>query len=184
MLVVACGSWIPRGRGLREGRLVRSVGRKVPPKPSNLRIDTIQTPSTELGCPTSASEVGRTPKQFGHIHRRSKKKTLVRAHLRPPPRFKYMHAHGLDATLFMRSPINSDPCPPFAQFYPRHCFAYIKSRDMVIPLNSAIAAGFRFPNLLAQDALWQPSAGWELRDSGCDPQENVHQSQCEPTVST
>ena len=73
VLVVVCGSWIPRGRGLREGRLVRSVGRKVPPKPSNLRIDTIQTPSTELGCLTSASEVGRTPKQFGHIHRRSKK---------------------------------------------------------------------------------------------------------------
>jgi hypothetical protein len=91
-----------------------------------------------------------------------------------------MHAHGFDATLFMRGPTNSDPVRRHHNFciHSRNNFildtaSHIKSRDMATPPNSAIAAGFRFLNLLAQDALWQPGAGWELRDSGCDPQENV-----------
>lgn len=51
MLVVVCGSRIARRQGFSKGRVVRSAGRRVPPKPSNRLISTIRTPGTELGCP-------------------------------------------------------------------------------------------------------------------------------------
>lgn len=70
-MLVVYGRWIAGWQTSCEDKVVRSVERTIPSDSSDLLISTIQTPETELGCPTSTSGVGCTPKQVGHINRRA-----------------------------------------------------------------------------------------------------------------